>query len=74
MAAVSFLTISAGAALADDKPTADLSMDALSKYVWRGFEHSHAERGNEETSTYFERSVYLSWGMKLNESVCPLRE
>ncbi len=40
LAAVSFLTISAGAALADDKPTADLSMDALSKYVWRGFELS----------------------------------
>jgi hypothetical protein len=27
-------------ALAADKPTADLSVDALSKYVWRGFELS----------------------------------
>ena len=30
----------AGLAMADDKPTADLSVSALSKYVWRGLEFS----------------------------------
>lgn len=34
------LGATAGAALAAAKPTADIAVDALSKYVWRGFELS----------------------------------
>jgi hypothetical protein len=40
LATASLLAITTCSALAADKPTADLSMDALSKYVWRGFELS----------------------------------
>ncbi len=40
LAASFVLTVNAIPTLAADKPTADLSVDALSKYVWRGFELS----------------------------------
>lgn len=37
---LALIASTANMALADDKPTADLSVSALSKYVWRGFESS----------------------------------
>ncbi len=40
LAATFVLAVSAVPSFAADKPTTDLSVDALSKYVWRGFELS----------------------------------